>query len=231
MAKNRARYDSARCVIVAETFLDKVSGHSLPDKFSRVISDVAAVYPNAVLVGAVAASYYIRHSNEPRITYDVDILIDEREFIDFLEDEIPDDTLRKMETYFEDSDSANHSLKHRATGIYVDLLSTESKPVRKKTVKYILENREKTTNVLKVGETLIDILKPEFLVAMKMSRCTKSPRSERGLCDRIDIMKVLKTLWDGDKTLDQETIRAFLNRNEIKCFDSILSDVECELDD
>lgn len=219
-----------QCILIAQDTLEEAIADSIPGRFNRVVSDIARVYPRAILVGAVAAAQYITHQNEPRITYDVDVLLEEKEFSDFLADEIPEDTLSALETYFEDSDSANHSLKHRETGIYVDLLSLESKPVRKKIVRYILENREKATNTFQVGGQSIDILKPEFLIAMKLNRYSKGPRSERGLCDRVDIMKVLKALWGGEIAMDHDTVRVFCNRNEVRCYADILKDVASEID-
>ena len=221
--------DDDTCMLVIEDSLEEIPKDSLPGQFIRVISDVSKVYPKAILVGAVAAAQYITHSNEPRITYDVDILLDVKDFSDFLLDEIPEDTVIQLETYFDDSDSSNHSLKHKETGIYVDLLSLESKPIRKKLVKYILENRDKSTNIFQIGPHAIDILKPEFLIAMKLNRYSKKPRSERGLCDRVDIMKVLKALWDGEISMDHDIIRTICNKNETECFLSILDDVECEM--
>lgn len=218
-----------QCILIAEDVLEDQLAGSIPGQFNRVISDIAKVYPSAILVGAAAAAQYISHENEPRITYDVDVLVGEKDFSDFMADEIPDETVKTLETYFEDSDSANHSLKHRETGIYVDLLSLASKPVRKKIVRHILENRDKTTNTFQVGEQSIAILKPEFLIAMKLNRYSKKPRSERGLCDRVDIMKVLKALWGGEISPDHDTIRIFCNPNETKCYADILNDVESEM--
>lgn len=221
--------DDDRCMLIIEDSLEEIPKDSLPGQFIRVISDISKVYPTAILVGAVAAAQYISHANEPRITYDVDILLDEKDFSDFLGDEIPADTVLQLETYFDDSDSINHSLKHKETGIYVDLLSLESKPIRKKLVRYILENRDKSTNTFQIGTHSIDILKPEFLIAMKLNRYSKKPRSERGLCDRVDIMKVLKALWDGEISMDHDIIRTICNKNETECYASILDDVECEM--
>lgn len=222
--------DDNSCILIVEDVLEDISNESIPHRFNKVIVDISKVYPTAILVGAVAAAQYICHSNEPRITYDVDVLLDEKDFSDFLLDEIPEDIRRRLETYFDDSDSVNHSLKHKETGIYVDLLSLESKPLRKKIVRYILKNRDKATNTYQIGEHTIDILKPEFLIAMKLNRYSKKPRSERGLCDRIDIMKVLKALWDSDLKMDHETIKSICNRNEAECFASILDDVESEIE-
>jgi len=116
-----------RCVLMAEDFGDEASAHSHTGKFNKVLSDLAKVYPDAVLVGAVAAAKYVRNPNKPRETKDVDVLLGEKDFAEFLIDDIPEEKLKVLETYFENSDSANHSLKHRETGVYVDLLSTESK--------------------------------------------------------------------------------------------------------
>lgn len=202
---------------------------TLFEQFDQVIMDSVAVYPDAILVGAVAAAKYIGPHNHPRVTRDVDLLINETDFTNFLADTIPGDTLILLETYFDDSDSCNHSLKHKTTDIYVDLLSVESKPVRKKTIRYILENREKTTNLMKVGNTAVHVLKPEFLVALKLSRCTKSPKSERGRCDRTDITNLLKKLWADEVSLDDNTVHEFINQNETECYAGILADVASQI--
>lgn len=223
--------DDDRCILVAEDHVKEIHQDSIFHRFNRVIEDVTKVYPDAILVGAVAASKYIRFPIEPRITQDVDIILDKKDFDAFLIDEIPEDQCSLLDSLFEDSDSANHSLKHRATGIYVDFLSSESVPIRKKTVDFILKNREKATNVFQCGDHVIDILKPEFIIAMKLNRYTKHPRSERGLSDRLDIVKVLKALWHGEIHLNHDTVKAFLNRNELTKYAAILNDVECEMRD
>jgi len=220
-----------RCILIADDSLKAASRDTVPGQFNRVIADIAKAYPKAILVGAAAAAQYIRHSNEPRITRDVDVILEEKEFADFLMDSIPEDTLTTLETYFDDSDSINHSLKHRETGIYVDLLSVESKPIRRKVLRYILANRRKTTNTFQVGKHSIDILKPELLIAMKLNRYAKSPRSDRALCDRVDILKVLRALWDGEISVDHEAIDEFCNSKEAECYASMLDDVECDMRD
>lgn len=219
----------SRSMSMAEDFLRGISGESLSCKYNRVLEDIARVYDDAILVGAVAAAKYIDPPHEPRVTYDVDILIGEKDFSDFLHDEIPENILHELENRFADSDSPNHSLRHRETGIYVDLLSASSKPVSGKLIRHIVENRETTTERIAVGDRHIHILKPEYLVAMKLNRCAKTPRSERGLCDRIDIIKLLKSRWRGDLAMDHEIIRSIINRNEIKCYGSIVDDVTEEM--
>jgi len=214
--------DDDQCTIIAED----LPNASLFGKFQRVIADIARVYPRAILVGAAAAAQFIGSSNDPRITLDVDILLDEKDFSDFLADEIPMETLTVLETYFDDSDSANHSLKHKETGIYVDLLSLESKPIRKNLVRHILENRKNATYRLKVLGQFIDILKPEYLIAMKLNRFFKKPKSERGQCDRIDILKLLKVLGNSGIAPDHEIIKTVCNRNEAACYLTLLDDFE-----
>ena len=66
-----------RCLLIADDTLETVSKDSLPGRFNRVIADIAKVYPGAILVGAAAAAQYISHSYEPRITYDVDVILPE----------------------------------------------------------------------------------------------------------------------------------------------------------
>ncbi len=219
-----------KMINVAENFLRGIGGASDTCLFNQVIADVAKVYENAVLIGAIAAAKYIRLDSGPRVTYDVDILIDAADFDNFVKDEIPAGTVVKLETWFEDSDSLNHSLRHRKTGIYVDLLSPKSRPVPKKLFRFILKNRDQATNVIPVGDQWIRVLKPEFLIAMKLNRCTKVPRSERGLSDRIDIIKMLKTFWRKEPSLDHNLIRSMINRNEIVFFQTIIDDVASEME-
>lgn len=207
-----------------------IGGESVTCGYNRVLEDIVRVYDNAILVGAVAAAKYIDHPHEARVTYDVDILIDEKNFSDFLNDEIPEAVLHELERRFADSDSPNHSLRHRETGIYVDLLSASSKPISGKLVRHILDSRDTTTELIPVGDRHIRILKPEYIVAMKLSRCTKNPRSERGLCDRIDIIKLLKSRWQGETAMNHEIIKSVINRNEIKCYGSIVDDVTDEME-
>jgi len=216
-------------IVDGEFFWQSAHTDKMQRRFNQVIADVSRIYPNGVLIGAVAASKYIRYPIEPRITYDVDVIIDEVDFCRFLDDDIGEETLRLLDSYFEDSDSINHSLKHRETGIYVDLLSTESRPVRKRIIRYILENRDLTTNILRTGGNSIAILKPELIVAMKVNRYSKKPNSERGLADHLDIVKMLKSLWVGEITIDHSKVREFLNWHEIRKYESILGDVAQEM--
>ena len=230
MNQKPAHPDNQKSMPLAENFLKEIGGSSITCMFNQVIADVAKVYDRAILVGAVAAAKYIRLPNGPRVTYDVDFLLDETDFNDFLNDDIPPETLSTLEALFEDPDSPNHSLKHRKTGIYVDFLSAQSKPVSKKFARHIIENRENTTNVITIGDQPVHVLKPEFIIAMKMNRCTKSPRSERGLSDRIDIIKLLKTHWHAESAVDHDSVKSMINRNEVKYYESIVYDVTCEMD-
>ena len=197
--------------------------------FNYVIDDVVKIYPNAVLVGAIAASKYIRPPIRPRVTYDVDILLSETDFEAFLSDDLPEDSLKNMEKYFTDSDTVNHSLQHKSTGIYVDFLSTESTPLKKKLIRHILENRKKTTNKLRLGNSTINIVKPEYLIALKLNRYYKIPRTEKGLCDRLDITKILKTLISNSILFSFSGAKEFMNKQEISCFKKIYDDVEFEI--
>lgn len=217
-----------RCTLMAEDFMDDDRRASAADKFNRVIADLVRVYPNAILCGAVAAAKYIRHPVESRETHDVDILLDEKDFAEFLIDDIPKDTIKKLEMYFEDSDSTSHSLRHKETGVYIDLLSTESPPIRKKIARHILNNRQKTTHVLQDENHAIDILKPELLIAMKMNRYCKNLKTQRGFSDRLDIVKIIKTLTDRQIPIDHDMIKGFLNPMEIKKYDDILDTISEE---
>ncbi|MFO7962925.1 MAG: hypothetical protein R6U50_03300 [Desulfobacterales bacterium] len=213
-----------RCVLLAEDFIPQESAPSVSAKFNKVLADIAKVYPKAVLVGAVAAAKYVRNPNTPRETQDVDILLDEKDFAEFLVDEIPDDTSKRLEAYFETSDSINHSLKHKETGIYVDLLSTESKPIRKKISRFILDHRGDATHVLFGDDHTIDILKPELLLAMKVNRYLKNPNTEKGISDRLDIVKVVKTMAQKQIPLNHDEVKSFLNRYEKSHYDAIIKE-------
>ena len=211
-----------RCVLIAEDFSDTIKKDTASERFNKVIADVAKVYPDAILVGAVAAAKYIRYPVEPRETQDVDVILNERDFAEFLLDEIPGDTLKKLETYFENSDSSSHSMKHKETGIYIDFLSSESQPIRKRIVNHILENRNKATHILHDENDPIRILRPEYLLAMKVNRYCKDPKTDKGISDKLDIVKILETLTERGIIVDHEKVRGFLNSREIKNYDAIL---------
>ena len=214
-----------RCVLMAEDFMESAPEDSIQSKFNRVLADLSSVYPNAILVGAVAAAKYVRSPMEPRETFDVDVMLEEKDFAEFLIDEIPEDKLETLETYFDTSDSVYHSLKHKETGIYVDLLSTESQPIRKRISRHVLNHREQATHRLLGEKHSIDILRPELLLAMKINRYCKDPKSDKGLSDRLDIVKILHTLKERDIEIDHDTVKSFLNAMEIKRYAAILNDV------
>ena len=217
-----------RCVLLAEDFLDNVSANSKSARFSRVIDDLSKVYPGAILAGAVAAAKYVRNPERPRETEDIDILLAEKDFAEFLVDEIPEDKLQKLNSAFDTSDSLSHSLKHKETGIYVDLLSTESNPIRKQITRHVFQDPEKATHILIGDKHSIDILKPELLLAMKLNRLCKYPESEKGISDKLDVRKILRTHLEKQLPLDYELIRSFLNSRESKQLDVILAEISAE---
>ncbi len=221
--------DDTQCYIVSEHFLEYFTDDGHVSKFDRVLMDIAKIYGNAILIGAVGASKYILHPVEPRVTFDIDLIVDEPDFEDFLNDEIPEEKRKLLDALFKTSDSAIHSLKHAATGIYVDLLSATSQSVRGKLIRHILSHRQETTNILTLNGCKIEILKPELLIAMKLNRYTKNPRTEKGLADRLDTVKILKSYYHQKDLFDPEKIRMFLNRREIPHLDEILKDVTCEM--
>lgn len=215
--------DDDRCVLMVEDLEGNTSESEQSAKFNKVIADIARVYPDALLVGAVAAAKYIRHPNEPRQTRDVDVILGEKDFAEFIVDEIPEDRLNQLETYFENSDSLNHSMRHKETGIYVDFLSTESQPIRKSLVRRILGNRSQATHYLQNQQAGIEILKPEYLIAMKVMRLSKYYNTERGASDRQDIVKLLQTMEDRNIPLDHILVRSLLNRLETGYYEKIIA--------
>lgn len=221
--------DETQCFIVAEHFLEFFSDDDKVNSFDRVIMDVARLYDSAVLLGALAASKYILPPVEPRVTFDVDVLLEEADFEAFLNDEIPAEKLAVLQECFETSDSANHSLRHRKTRLYVDFLSAESRPVSTKLMRWVLENREESTNILGFNGYSIGILKPEYIISMKLHRYAKNPRSEKALSDRLDIVKMLKTYHGQTGVIDPEKIRSQLRRREVPYFEKMLEDVDCEM--
>jgi hypothetical protein len=223
--------DDTQCFIVAEHFLDFFSDDHKINNFDRVIIDVARVYDTAVLVGALAASKYILPPVEPRVTFDVDVLLEEDDFEAFLHDEIPAEKLEVLDKCFETSDSANHSLRHRKTRLYVDFMSAQSRPVSTKLMRWVLENRQEATNILSFNGYSIGILKPEYVISMKLHRYAKNPRTEKALSDRIDIVKILKTYHGQTGVIDPQKIRDQLRRREVPFFEEMLDDVEYEMRD
>jgi hypothetical protein len=220
--------EDARCVLLAEDFLENVSENTKAGRFNRVINDLSKVYPDAVLVGAVAAAKYVRNPERPRETEDIDVLLGEKDFAEFLIDDIPEEKLKTLETYFDTSDSLSHSLKHKETGIYVDLLSTESNPIRKRITRHVFENRDQSTHILIGDKHSMDILKPELLLAMKINRFSKNPESEKGRSDLLDMKKILRTLMEKGIAVNYKLVKSFLNENEVKKLDDIVHEVSNE---
>ncbi|HMA66654.1 MAG TPA: hypothetical protein VKO20_02435 [Desulfosalsimonadaceae bacterium] len=220
--------DNIQCFLVTEHFFDYFSDDTGITTFDRAMLDLSRLYKDAVLVGAIAAAKYIQPPVEPRVTFDIDAILTEADFREFLEDSLPPEQKEVLETYFRTSDTVNHSLIHRTTGIYVDFLSASSQPVRRQLIQYILADLEETTNLLVMNAHSIRILKPELLVAMKLNRYAKKPRSEKGLTDRLDVVKLLKSYYEMPELLSPEKIRPHLGRREIKYLEEILEDVECE---
>jgi hypothetical protein len=221
--------DDERCELLADDFFSNTHGNKNQSRFNNVIADIIKVYPDAVLIGAIAAAKYIRHPVEPRMTYDVDILLSESDFEAFLSDNMPLSTRHNLETYFADSDSVMHSMKHRQTQIYVDFLSAQSKPVKKKLIRNILNNRKQATNILKVGDAQIEIVTPEVLIAMKLHRYNKNPNTEKGLSDRLDMIKILKTMCANCISPDLFEIQERVTKAEFKRYMQVAADVECEM--
>lgn len=221
--------DETQCFIVAEHFSEFFTDDTRINKFDQVLVDISKIYDNAILIGAVGASKYILPPVEPRVTFDIDLIIEKQDFEDFLDDEIPEEKRSILDASFKTSDSALHSLKHIRTGIYVDLVSSASQSVRQKLIRYILDNRRETTNILTLNGNKIEILKPEMLIVMKLNRYAKNPRTEKGLADRLDTVKILKSYYHRKDFFDPEKIRMFLNRREIPHLDEILDDVNCEM--
>lgn len=229
MDQNHINYNEVQDEIFEDEYFHVYHRNKSGSGFNYVISDVVKVYPNAVLVGAIAASKYIRPPIRPRVTYDVDILLSENDFELFLEDDLPEESLKNLEKYFLDSDSVNHSLKHKSTGIYVDFLSTESAPLKPRLIRHILEHRNITTNILRLGDSKIDIVKPEYLIALKLNRYYKIPKTEKGLSDRLDIIKILKTLISDSIPFSLSGASEFMGKQERTSFKKIYDDVEFEI--
>ncbi|MFO7930994.1 MAG: hypothetical protein ACQETG_09975 [Thermodesulfobacteriota bacterium] len=231
MQQNIISCGETECFIVAEHFLEYFSEDNEINNFDRVIMDISRIYENAVLMGALGASKYIQPPVEPRVTFDVDVILPKKDFEDFLNDDLPPEKLAVLEEYFETSDSANHSLRHRKTRLYVDFISEGSRPVSTKLLRRILQDPEKTTNTLAFDGHKIGILRPELIISMKLHRYAKDPRSEKALSDRLDIVKMLKTYHGQTDLLDPDAVRSELRRREVGHFEEMLADVSSEMSD
>jgi hypothetical protein len=220
--------DSVQCFLVTEHYFDYFKDDSGVTRFDRAILDLARVYADAVLVGAIAVSKYVKPPIEPRVTFDVDVILGEADFEEFLNDAIAGERRGLLDACFAASDTVNHSLIHKRTAIYVDFLSVQSEPLRKRLIRSILENKEETTNMLAMNSHRIRIAKPELIIAAKLNRYAKKPGSEKGLADRLDIVKLFKSYPGQPELLDPERIRPFLNRREAAHLEKILADVDRE---
>jgi hypothetical protein len=110
-------------------------------------------------------------------------------------------------------------------------MSAQSRPVSTKLMRWVLENRQEATNILSFNGYSIGILKPEYVISMKLHRYAKNPRTEKALSDRIDIVKILKTYHGQTGVIDPQKIRDQLRRREVPFFEEMLDDVEYEMRD
>ncbi len=221
--------DDVQCFLVAEHFFEYFKDDTGVSKFDRVLLDLAGIYENGVLVGAAAASKYVQPPILPRVTFDIDLVLDDRDFDEFINERLDGERAALLENLFSPSDSVNHSLVHRRTGIYVDFMSAESRPVRRALTRYIIDNKEQATNLIHMNGSSIQIAKPELIIAMKLSRYAKKPRTEKGLADRLDIVKIMKSYYGRKELLDPDRIREFANRREAGYLEEIMEDVYCDV--
>ncbi len=216
-------------LVLLADFLGSYMNNGL-SKFDNVIMDIIKVYPNAILIGAVAVSKYLRYPVQPRATYDVDFLVTADDFENFLDDEIPEKKLKILDSLFSDPRSASHSLLHSKTQVDVDLISVQSPPVKKKVVNFILKNTKECIHRLNIRDKVVNVLRPEFVIIMKLHRHVKNPNSKKGISDLLDIMNIITTYINSGESLELSTIEEFTNQREFAKYQTIYSQTKRDVE-
>ena len=114
MDEAREMTESERFQRVLETISDFFAMDDPRSSFNRVLKDLMECCPDAVIVGGIGVSFYLKN---PRTTKDVDII---------LLNEPPDTS--QFRRLFEPAKGKPLTVRHKETGIEVDLL-TEENPV------------------------------------------------------------------------------------------------------
>lgn len=166
--------------------------------FSRTIRDIMEAFPDCVIVGGIAQSYYM---NNPRATKDIDIA---------LAGDFPEPG--RFTELFETVPGMPFTLLHKETRIQVDLLTSDH-PVANSEILAMIPAH---VNVMEQGGTSIRLAKPEMIIGLKIKRAIHN--TPQGLQDRADILSLLK----DNPLLDLGMIEPHLSEEEGEMLDDLI---------
>jgi hypothetical protein len=175
--------------------------HSMDDPrsgFARVLRDLMESCPGCVVVGGVGVAFYVRN---PRATKDVDIVIT---------DESP--LSPGFFDRFEWTEDKPFTVRHKETGIEVDLLTVDN-PVVNRGLLMKVPNR---VNEFERAGTSIRVAKPDFIIGLKLHRAINN--TPEGYQDRTDILTILR----DNPELQLESILEHLTEEERDLLDDLL---------
>ena len=190
MAIRHATPDEARRF---ERLLEAMSDFFFMDDpgsaFARVVKDVMEVFPDCVIVGGVALSYHVKNR---RLTEDVDIVLLNTSFTGLAGER------------FEMVEDKPSTLRHKETGIKVDVLTPDHPTVNRELVNIVPVH----VQIIEQAGTRIRVASPAMVIGLKLPRAIHESR--KGLQDRLDIISIL----DDNPDLELDPIRAHLSKEE-----------------
>lgn len=158
--------------------------------FARTLKDLMEACPEGVIVGGIALSFHVEN---PRATKDIDIV---------LLDEFSGPG--RFEDPFEPVPGKPLSVRHKDTGIEVDLLTPANPVLNAKILSMVPENLE----VIEQAGTKIRVAKPAVIIGLKLGRAIHN--TPEGLQDRADILSLLR----DNPNLDLEMVKPHLSTEE-----------------
>jgi hypothetical protein len=146
--------------------------------FNRVLRDLMDTCPGGVIVGGMAVTFYVKN---PRTTKDVDIVLLEGA-----------PATIEFERRFEPVADKPLTVRHRETGIEVDILSPRN-PVLNAT---LLQAASERFRVIDRAGIPVRVTSPEGIIALKLRRAQNN--TPEGFQDRSDILSLFRDNPDVD---------------------------------
>jgi hypothetical protein len=191
--------DADRFEKVLEFMSDFFAMEDPRSSFNRVIRDLMECCPQGVIVGGIAVTFYVKN---PRTTKDVDIVLLDTASL-----------ASRFRERFEPIAGMPSSVRHKETGIEVDLLMPES-PLANRA---LLEQATKHFRLIDRAGTLVRVAAPEMIVGLKLRRALNA--TPKGLIDRSDILTILSE----HSYVDLDSLREHLSEEERDLLDDLLT--------
>ena len=167
--------------------------------FNRVLHDLMECCPGGVIVGGMAVSFYVKN---PRTTKDVDIVL------------VGDATTTEaFQQRFEPVPDKPLTVRHKETGIEVDLLS-DANPVLNPD---LLGAAAKRFRLIERAGTSVRVTSPEMIIALKLRRAQNN--TAVGLQDRSDIVSIL----NDNPELDLSPAKKHLSDDELDLLNDLMT--------